>query len=277
MGEIQGIDDLRKFHNWIKFQMIKSAKHQTNGKYLLDVAVGRGGDIFKWAKNNLKSVTGIDNDSKSIYEKKEFDGAIQRYNNIRSQMYVPRCYFWNISATDPNVLRKLNIKDNYMLYDIVSCQFSFHYLLNDIDITLHMISNKLEIGGLFIGTASDGDLISQRLETGNIETPILKIEKIDDKSYNYILKPGGTSRTTYFEFRGALPEYILNKDTMINKCKMYNLELVRMLNFHEWKNIYNGNLSNYEMEASFFNFSFVFKKITGDIVPEVASQESVQL
>ena len=119
MGE--SIDNLRKFHNWIKLQLITDAKHSTNGKSLLDVAVGRGGDIFKWTKNNIGYVTGIDNDAKSIYEKNEFDGAIQRYNLMKTQMKVPRCYFWNISATDPDVLNKLNQKDRGAVYDIV-CQ-----------------------------------------------------------------------------------------------------------------------------------------------------------
>ena len=45
------IDNLRKFHNWIKLQIITDAKLKTQGKSLLDVAVGRGGDIFKWVKN----------------------------------------------------------------------------------------------------------------------------------------------------------------------------------------------------------------------------------
>lgn len=257
------IDNLRKFHNWIKLQLISDAKYRTNGENLLDVAVGRGGDIFKWVKNDFKYVTGIDNDSKSIREKKHFDGAIQRYNLIKTQMKVPRCYFWVISATDPDVLNKLNTKDRNCVYDVVSCQFSFHYFVKDIDITLNMISKKLKNGGIFIGTASDGDLINSNLEkTDQISTGILNVKKINDSVYDYILFPGNTDRTTYFEFRGALPEYFLFKEYFINKCKEYNLELVRMNNFHEWYNVYGGKkLSENEMHASFFNFSFVFKKV----------------
>ena len=142
------IDNLRKFHNWIKLQIITDAKLKTQGKTLLDVAVGRGGDIFKWVKNNFTYVTGIDNDAKSIHEKNQFDGAIQRFNLMKTQMKVPRCYFWVISATDPDVLNKLNVKDRNCVYDVVSCQFSFHYFVKDIDITLNMISKKLKNGGL---------------------------------------------------------------------------------------------------------------------------------
>ena len=261
--KMSDIDNLRKFHNWIKLQIITDAKLYTKGKTLLDVAVGRGGDIFKWVKNGFTYVTGVDNDAKSIHEKKQFDGAIQRYNLIKTQMKVPRCYFWVISATDPDVLNKINTKDRGMMYDVVSCQFSFHYFVKDIDITLNMISKKLKKEGLFIGTSSDGDLINSELEkTGQISTGILSVKKIDESVYDYILFPGNTNRTTYFEFRGALPEYFLFKENFISKCKGYNLELVRMNNFHEWYGVYEGKkLSEDEMYASFFNFSFVFKKI----------------
>ena len=38
------IDSMRKFHNFIKSTMIENAVKETNGKTLLDIAVGRGGD-----------------------------------------------------------------------------------------------------------------------------------------------------------------------------------------------------------------------------------------
>ena len=79
-------EPLRKFHKWIKQQLIFESKRITNGTKLLDVAVGRGGDIFKWSKTGFKYVTGFDSDSKSIYENKDFDGAIKRFNSVKSEM-----------------------------------------------------------------------------------------------------------------------------------------------------------------------------------------------
>ncbi len=43
----ESLEGLRKFHNWVKMQLILDAKKKTNGHTLLDVAVGRGGDIMK--------------------------------------------------------------------------------------------------------------------------------------------------------------------------------------------------------------------------------------
>lgn len=250
---------LREFHNWIKLSLIFESKRLSNGTKLLDLAVGRGGDIAKWSKARFKYVTGIDSDRKSIFEKYNFDGAIKRYQNIsRNTATVPKCFFWHLSVTDPNIINLLNGKDRGTVYDVVSCQFAFHYFVQEIDMVLNMIKNKLRKGGVFIGTASDGDLISKNTD---VNLPILNINKVSDTSYEYEMKTGKTSRETYFEYRGALTENFLYKQFLIEKCEYYGLQLVRMLNFHEWNLNYKGTeLSKQEQAASFMNFSFVFVK-----------------
>jgi len=259
-------NNLRSFHNWIKLKLILDAKKVTQANTLFDIAVGRGGDLPKWSKARLKYVTGIDSDAKSLYERREFAGALKRFHGIKDTgQYVPKSFFWNISATNPNVIQLTNEKDKGIIYDIVSCQFAFHYFVKDIDIVLNLISKKLKIGGLFIGTASDGDLINKNLQNDDITLPVLNIIKdpTDQSMYIYEMSTGKSYGTeTYFEYKGAISEYYLYKEPFINKCKEYNLQLVNISNFHEWKKIYNGpELSAQELIASYFNFSFIFKKI----------------
>ena len=254
-------ESLRKFHNWIKLQLIFEAKRISSGDKLLDVAVGRGGDIFKWAKAKFKYVTGFDSDKKAIYEKRDFPGAIERYNSVKCDLNIPKCYFWNISATDSDVLAKVNGKDRACMYDTVSCQFSFNYFVKDIDIVLNFISKKLKPGGIFIGTATDGDLIEKNLEVKCIDKSALKIKRINEEMYDFELISEKSSRETYFEYRGASSEYFLYKDFLIEKCKEYDMHLVSILNFHEWiQKYYLNNLSKEEMMCSFLNFSFIFIK-----------------
>mgnify|MGYP001244095417 CR=1 FL=1 len=265
LGTPENIGNLRKFHNWIKLSLIKTSCDFLNAENLLDIGVGRGGDIQKWAKTTLKNVMGIDSDEKSINESILFDGAVTRYNNLKGKMNLPHCRFEEISAIDPRSFELLNDKDKCTIYDIVSCQFSFHYFVKDIDIVLNLVSSKLKSGGLFIGTASDGDLIKLNLKEGDISTPLLEIVKKSDDEYTYVLKSGNTTREqnrTYFEVNGASNEYFLHKEYFISKCSQYNLELINTFNFHEWKKRYQGKeLSSQEAMASFLNFSFVFKKI----------------
>ena len=42
------IENLRKFHNFIKLNIILDSCKRTNAKNLLDVACGIGGDLQKW-------------------------------------------------------------------------------------------------------------------------------------------------------------------------------------------------------------------------------------
>ena len=56
---------------------------------------------------------------RSEYERNQFDGAIKRYNSVKSQMNVPKCYFWNMSATNPDILTLLNGKDSNCIYESV--------------------------------------------------------------------------------------------------------------------------------------------------------------
>lgn len=255
-------EPLRKFHNWIKQQLIFESKRITNGSKLLDVAVGRGGDIFKWSKAGFKYVTGFDSDAKSIYEKNDFDGAIKRFNNVKSEINMHKCYFWHMSATDPFILNLLNGKDHNTIYDVVSCQFSFHYFVEDINVVLNMISKKLKSKGIFIGTATDGDLIKQNLKnTPDITKSAINLKYISEDMYEFSLNSEKTSRETYFEYRGVSREYYLSKAFLIEKCKEFNMHLVRILSFHEWNSTYTGmQLSKEEMACSFLNFSFVFQK-----------------
>jgi len=249
-------ENLRKFHNWIKLQLILKSNNKNN---LLDVACGRGGDLIKWSKAKIKYVTAFDSDARSLYEKNEFDGAIKRYSSMKSIPNMPKVFFWNISAIDPKVLDMVNSKDNGRMYDIVSCQFSMHYFVKEIDIVLNMISKKLNTGGHFIGTATDGDLIKT---FGNIDNDILKVNIISEEMYTFELFSGNTDRETYFQINGTSTEYFLHKSVLIDKCKEYNLELVSILNFSEWTMKYSGpEMSQNEQIASFLNFSFRFVKI----------------
>ena len=49
---------LREFNNWIKSVLIREFVSQRNLK-VLDLACGKGGDLYKWDKASVAHVTGI--------------------------------------------------------------------------------------------------------------------------------------------------------------------------------------------------------------------------
>uniref|UniRef100_A0A6C0LGZ3 mRNA (guanine-N(7))-methyltransferase n=1 Tax=viral metagenome TaxID=1070528 RepID=A0A6C0LGZ3_9ZZZZ len=274
------IENLRKFHNFIKLNLIIDVCKRTNAKNLLDIACGRGGDLQKWInnKNNLQYILAFDSHQESIFSSikkgNTFDGAIARFQNIKQNFRgkMPYIMFKNLSILDNNILEKLNSFDSNKKYDVVSCQFALHYFCKNDNIlnnVLSVISVKLRKGGLFIGTATDGDLINKILNNGNVNIPLLTLLKKDFNNYLFYIqteKSKVLTRQNYFELQGVSSEFYLFKEKLKNLALKNNLKLIEYKSFYEWYQIYKKNkaynkLTIYEMVISFLNFSFIFIKI----------------
>ncbi len=196
---------------------------------------------------------------------------------------LPFIKYFELDALDAQIIPKLNkleqnIKnldkyDNINVYDVVSCQFALHYFCKTEDTlnsVLKLVSKKLKKGGLFIGTATDGDLIKNILNYGNVSIPLLTLIK---QSYNnylfYIQTENDTTLTTknYFQIKGVSSEYYLFKNTLIKLAAQNNLELIQIKSFYDYYQDYKNTsyypkfeMTPYEMLISFLNFSFIFIK-----------------
>ena len=275
------IDKLRKFHNFIKYNLIVDNCSYINAHNLLDIACGRGGDLQKWLnkKLNLKYILAFDSHKDSIYSSLnkggEFDGAIARFQNIK-QNFKGRMPFINFKYLDilgKDSLSKLNQMDSNKIYDVVSCQFAMHYFCKNeetLNNTLYIISKKLRKGGLFIGTATDGDIIHNILEQGNVYIPLLTLVKQSVNNYLFYIQTNPDSkrltRQNYFEIQGVSSEFYLFKEQLRILALRNNLELIEYKSFYDWYKIYKktpiyNEMSIYEMIVSFLNFSFIFKKL----------------
>ena len=272
------IDNLRKFHNLIKSNLI--INYSKGADNFLDIACGRGGDLQKWLnpKLNLKYILAFDYHKDSIYSSirkgGSYDGAIARFLNIKNtyNRKLPFINFKNLSLLDPNVLDKINKIDSNKKYDVVSCQFAMHYFCENssiLDKVLNVISKKLSKGGYFIGTATDGDIIHNILSYGNVNIPLLSLIKMKQNNYLFYIQTSNQkdlTRQNYFEVQGVSSEFYLFKEQFKTLALKNNLELVSFKSFNEWYKEMKGNksfneLSVYELVVSFMNFSFVFKKI----------------
>ena len=254
------IDNLRQFHNFIKFSLIEFSK-KNGGTTLLDIAVGRGGDLFKWQSNNFKVVVGFDPHKESI------DEARHRLNTqLKLKKKHPYTKYFTLDVLDTHILQKLNnLEFNIKgiethTYDVVSCQFAFHYFVKYMDHVLNFISLKLNNGGIFIGTASDGDKINNLLESGPVSNNLLKINKINNEKYTFNIT--SSSSNTYFDVKGESEEFFLFKDKLIHTAQIYNLHLLEIKSFEDWYKCYPHELSEDEKYISFLNFSFSFIKFT---------------
>ena len=191
--------NMRHFHNKIKGYLIDYASTLDSG-IMLDMAVGKGGDIRKWYYNKqIRFVLGIDISKDNIENK--IDGACKRY--IEEQKSKPseiQAIFLtgdlskNIKNGEAfNNTQTISISDgifgkgsknidaigkvafeNYGTaskgFNIVSCQFALHYFFKDKATFKNFMINLVEctaLNGVFVGTCYDGKTVHNLLKEGN--------------------------------------------------------------------------------------------------------------
>jgi len=123
---------------------------------LMDIAVGRGGDLAKWNKSGIDNVYGFDISKTSIEEAKN---RIKAFKGLKINIHVEQG-----NATEPNQLSIDSFKkeNDISSFQIISCQFALHYFFDDetsIRNVLKVVSQNLRTGGYFIGTTMNKQAI----------------------------------------------------------------------------------------------------------------------
>lgn len=187
---------MRNFHNrYVKHTLIKNISEP--GFNLMDLAVGKGGDLPKWIDARLNSVIGIDVSRDNI--ENQVNGAATRY--IKEKQFgrkiIPKCMFLhgdsskNIKTGEAFINEKyksimksiygLGTKDRKILgegvyyfreneigknINMISIQFALHYFFKNettLRELLKNVSQNCSLNGYFIGTCFDGKKIWQLL------------------------------------------------------------------------------------------------------------------
>lgn len=191
---------MRDFHNlYVKRKLIMSVARP--GHSLIDLAVGKGGDLPKWIAAKLGFVFGIDYSKDNLEHK--FDGVCARYLDVKKRKRnIPDAIFIHADSSKEIRSGQAAISERYRLisraifgegakdasllgrgvyphygrgaegFDICSVQFALHYFFENImkvHTFLQNVSECTKLGGYFIGTCFDGARIFQalaRLESG---------------------------------------------------------------------------------------------------------------
>lgn len=191
---------MRDFHNlYVKRKLIMSVSRPGNS--LIDLAVGKGGDLPKWIAAKLGFVFGMDYSKDNLEHK--FDGVCARYLDVKKKRRnIPDAIFIHADSSKEIRSGQSAISERYRLitraifgegakdasllgrgvyphygrgadgFDICSVQFAIHYFFENIMKVHTFLQNVAEctkLGGYFIGTCFDGARIFQalsRLESG---------------------------------------------------------------------------------------------------------------
>lgn len=179
--------NMRNFHNWVKAELIGHIS-DVNGdgrKMLLDLSVGKGGDMRKWLKAGIDVVVGIDISGTAIEEARrrykeqltadekrqidmyfingdstrliDLDGNMA-LDNVSKQEWRRFCAKYGVHDTNNKALQ---------IFDMVVSNFAIHYILETSE-QRKMLCQNLEKclapnGGLFVGTLLDADIVRDEL------------------------------------------------------------------------------------------------------------------
>jgi len=237
------IKNLRGLHNEIKRTFIEKVANLVRSENkgdvnLLDIAVGRGGDISKWKSAYIKNVFGFDKSRDSIESINPFNqGARERLRNYKGLKTNVEFQVGDATNPSPELLNHLSqfVKKNG-LFSIMSCQFALHYFFESeerLRNVFEVFSRFIKPGGYFIGTTVDGNKIIELLkQNAEIHEPLLSIKKgykaaVPRKPYNnkYTFKINDSQdQAGYFNTMGESVEYLVNFGELSKVAAEYSFE-----------------------------------------------------
>eukprot|EP00045_Choanoeca_perplexa_P003729 m.33115 g.33115 ORF g.33115 m.33115 type:complete len:348 (-) comp12197_c0_seq1:61-1104(-) len=167
---------LRNYHNDVKRRMI--IRFSQDADHHLDLACGRGGDMWKWQEAGIKHVHGLDIAESEVAEARErFEGL--RRERPESQLNV------EYEATSELGVSPIPWKQEY---ETVSCMFAAHYFFESrktCGTFLDNVARALSDKGVFYGAVTCGKRILNLLDNqAQYRSELLAVsKKWPDKLY----------------------------------------------------------------------------------------------
>jgi len=245
---------------------------------LLDLAVGKGGDIFKWANNKINECVGIDISSDNINNID--NGAWARYSNCKQRSrHCPNMVFDTLDTS-------LNLRDNIpsifasgKKFDIISIMFALHYFFKSkttLDGLVKNIVENINEGGYVMGACFNGNKCHEKL----LEAPSLEYKlgdqlllKVDKKYDGEDFESDETSlgkeiSVDMYSIGTTNIEYLVNFDYFKSILEKEGINIVELTDFEniailsgEIKKMLNlGEMTPTERSMSDLNTLFIFQK-----------------
>jgi hypothetical protein len=186
---------LRQFHNWMKSNLIytycgESINHEgrRTRKHVLDLGIGRGGDILKYYHARVAKCVGVEPRFEDLFG--SLDSATARYEENKSKypgftefvfiqgdaqlQLVSSIQEKKLTNMTPNNKQLMNnVFDNKKQYDVISIQFAIHYFFDtqqSSDNFINTVKTYLKKDGYLICTLFDSTRVMKQLNGKNIFT-----------------------------------------------------------------------------------------------------------
>jgi len=276
-------NQVRAFHNRVKEGQYSS--YVVPGNTLLELAVGRGGDLHKWRRTKPSKVLGLDISATNINMPRQ--GACVRYLNEkkRSNEFLPKVLFAQADMTKPfeeqdSRYLKIVFGDEpattpYLAefkgiqeWDLVACQFAMHYACASEEMFRTFVGNLKHCKTIFFGTVLDGRAVYSLLMGKERHTFRSNGKTLAEITKKY--EDAGAWKDEFGQQIDVLlestvkpsPEYLVPFDTVTRIMGEEGLELIDSKSF---KDVYTTQnqivLDKAEQEFSFLYRTFAFKRV----------------
>jgi ribA/ribD-fused uncharacterized protein len=278
------LKDVYGFHNRIKDSLYRSAVK--DGDTLLELAVGRGGDMLKWKRTKPSKVVGIDSSSACLSASRQ--GACVRYLKekahnpgdklppalfICADMTQPlfdqdNAYIRMLAGTEPATTPYLSKFAGLTEFDTISCQFAIHYACESEETFRAFAGNLTKHGkGIFFGTALDGAsvyslLLGKSSHMFRAETQVFgEFKKEYDDGTGWTEEFGQAIQVHLESFEKPVREYLVPFGKVTEIMTELGYELIGSSLFADhYAQQNNVTLTQEHQAFSFLHRSFVFQK-----------------
>lgn len=270
--------DVYSFHNRIKDSLYK--ENVRPASTLLELAVGRAGDLRKWMSTKPRLVVGIDLAESNLTSPRQ--GACARVLKERARNPVPPVLFIPADMTKPldtqdhrylKLLRGeepattsyLEMFAGLSQFDAISCQFAIHYACASEETFSAFIKNLK--GNVLFGTCMDGKAVYSLMlnKPGFIFRSGGKVYAEFTKDYSdgdgWKSEFGMKIRVLLESFENAVAEYLVPFEKFVEMMGAAGFQLVHSEMFSElYYQQTDVRLQANQRDFSFLHRSFVFRR-----------------
>lgn len=262
------------FNSFVKCKLLSKFG---KSDWLVDLAAGRGQDMFRVSDAGIKNALFIDNDAQALSElvsrKHDFQRGIKRLN---TRIYTKLVDLTADSRTTIKALKQIGIPVGSI--DVVMCNFAIHYLIGTPDNTrnlINLVSALLKPGGHFFFTAFNGERIFDLLKEKGAweirEGEVLKY-RIVKKYVGEKIEPTGQQIDVLLPFSGGkyYTEYLVNFKYLLNEFSANGFAVEKKGDFGsflplfktEVARLYKGISKDDTEFLNLYSYGMVRKKMT---------------
>ena len=261
------------FNSFVKRKLLDKFK---NAKWLVDLAAGKGQDLFRVSNANIKNALFIDNDPQALSElitrKNDFRRGIKTLN---TRIYTKVVDLTSEHEHTINSIKKIGVPVGSI--DVVMCNFAIHYFTETparVRNIVQLVWSLLKPGGHFFFTAFSGKKIFNSLKNKDVwdirEGPVLKYS-IKKKYKSNNLEQTGQKIDVILPFSGGryYTEYLVNFDYLLNEFKSNNFVVEKRGGFKSFLPLFKSESEKFYKKISkddaqflaLYDYAMVRKKI----------------